>query len=150
MKIILRADVDRLGNKGDLLDVADGYARNYLLPRGLALAATTGALAQAESMREARSRRDAADRESAEAVRDRLSSSVVRIPAQSGTDGRLFGSVTATDVSTAVEAQTGVAVDRRRVHLEEPIKSLGVHQVPVKLHADVEFQLTVEVSAQSR
>src|SRR5438552_1439912 len=114
VKIILSDHVDRLGNDGDLLDVADGYARNYLLPRGLALAATTGALAQAESMREARSRRDAADRESAEAVRDRLSSSAVRIPAQSGTDGRLFGSVTAADVADAVIAQLGVELDRKR------------------------------------
>jgi large subunit ribosomal protein L9 len=147
VKIILRADVDRLGNKGDLLDVADGYARNYLLPRGLALAATTGALAQAESMREARSRRDTADRESAEAVRDRLSSSVVRIPAQSGTDGRLFGSVTATDVADAIVAQMGVELDRKRLHLDEPIRALGVHDVTLRLHPEVEAHVSVEVVA---
>jgi large subunit ribosomal protein L9 len=147
VKIILRADVERLGNKGDLLDVADGYARNYLLPRGLALAATAGALAQAESMREARSRRDAADRESAEAVRDRLASSVVRIPAQSGTDGRLFGSVTATDVADAIVAQMGVELDRKRLHLEEPIRALGVHDVTLRLHPDVEAHVSVEVVA---
>ena len=147
MKIILRADVDRLGNKGDLLDVADGYARNYLLPRGLALAATAGALAQAESMREARSRRDAADRAAAEAVRDRLSSSVVRIPAQSGTDGRLFGSVTATDVADAIVAQMGVELDRKRLHLDEPIRALGVHDVTLRLHPDVEAHVSVEVVA---
>ena len=145
MKIILRADVDRLGNKGDLLDVADGYARNYLLPRGLALAATTGALAQAESMREARSRRDAADRESAEALRDRLSSTAVRIPAQSGTDGRLFGSVTAADVADAVIAQLGVELDRKRLHLDEPIRALGVHDVTLRLHPEVEAHVSVEV-----
>ena len=147
MKIILRADVDRLGNKGDLLDVADGYARNYLLPRGLAFAATTGALAQAESMREARNRRDAADRESAEALRDRLSSSAVRIPAQSGTDGRLFGSVTAADVADAVIAQLGVELDRKRLHLDEPIRALGVHDVTLRLHPEVEAHVSVEVVA---
>ena len=147
MKIILRADVDRVGNKGDLLDVADGYARNYLLPRGLAMAATTGAVAQAESMREARSRRDAADRESAEAVRDRLSSTVVRIPAQSGTDGRLFGSVTAADVADAIVAQLGVELDRKRLHLDEPIRALGVHDVTLRLHAEVEAHVSVEVVA---
>ena len=147
MKIILRADVDRVGNKGDLLDVADGYARNYLLPRGLALAATSGALAQAESMREARNRRDAADRESAEAVRDRLSSTVVRIPAQSGTDGRLFGSVTAADVADAIVAQLGVELDRKRLHLEEPIRALGVHDVTLRLHPEVEAHVSVEVVA---
>jgi large subunit ribosomal protein L9 len=147
VKIILRADVDRVGNKGDLLDVADGYARNYLLPRGLAMAATTGAVAQAESMREARSRRDAADRESAEAVRDRLSSTVVRIPAQSGTDGRLFGSVTAADVADAIVAQLGVELDRKRLHLDEPIRALGVHDVTLRLHAEVEAHVSVEVVA---
>jgi large subunit ribosomal protein L9 len=147
MRIILRADVDRLGNKGDLLDVADGYARNYLMPRGLALAATTGAVAQAESMREARSRRDAADRESAEAVRDRLASSVVRIPAQSGTDGRLFGSVTAADVADAIVAQMGVELDRKRLHLDEPIRALGVHDVTLRLHPEVEAHVSVEVVA---
>ena len=147
MKIILRADVDRLGNKGDLLDVADGYARNYLLPRGLAFAATTGALAQAESMREARNRRDAADRESAEALRDRLSSTAVRIPAQSGTDGRLFGSVTAADVADAVIAQLGVELDRKRLHLDEPIRALGVHDVTLRLHPEVEAHVSVEVVA---
>jgi large subunit ribosomal protein L9 len=147
VRIILRADVDRLGNKGDLLDVADGYARNYLMPRGLALAATTGAVAQAESMREARSRRDAADRESAEAVRDRLASSVVRIPAQSGTDGRLFGSVTAADVADAIVAQMGVELDRKRLHLDEPIRALGVHDVTLRLHPEVEAHVSVEVVA---
>jgi large subunit ribosomal protein L9 len=147
VKIILRADVDRVGNKGDLLDVADGYARNYLLPRGLAMAATTGAVAQAESMREARSRRDTADRESAEAVRDRLSSTVVRIPAQSGTDGRLFGSVTAADVADAIVAQLGVELDRKRLHLDEPIRALGVHDVTLRLHAEVEAHVSVEVVA---
>ena len=150
MKIILRSDVANVGKKGDVLDVADGYARNYLVPKGLALKAHPGAVAQAASMRRAREVQDARDREAAEAVAQRLVPVVVRVEAKAGAEGRLFGSVTATDVSSAVEAQTGVAVDRRRVHLEEPIKSLGVHQVPVKLHADVEFQLTVEVSAQSR
>ena len=147
MKIILQREVDKLGVPGDVVDVADGYARNYLLPRGLAMAATTGAVAQAESMREARSRRDAADRESAEAVRDRLSSTVVRIPAQSGTDGRLFGSVTAADVADAIVAQLGVELDRKRLHLDEPIRALGVHDVTLRLHAEVEAHVSVEVVA---
>src|SRR5438270_2275520 len=119
MKISLHADVDSLGHKGDLVDVANGYARNFLFPRGLALAATKGAIAQAESMREARRRRDVADQEAAEAMRDRLSSTIVRIPAQAGAEGRLFGSVTAADVAEAVVAQVGVELDHRRLHLEE-------------------------------
>ena len=147
MKVILRSDVDRLGNKGDVLDVADGYARNFLLPRGLALAATKGAIAQAESMREARQRRDVAEKEAAEGVRDRLSATVVRIPAQSGTDGRLFGSVTAGDVADAIVSQLGVELDRRRLHLDEPIRALGVHDVTLRLHAEVDAHVSVEVVA---
>ncbi len=145
MKVILRADVDRLGNKGDVLDVADGHARNFLLPRGLALAATKGAIAQAESMREARQRREVADKEAAEAVRERLSATLVRIPAQSGADGRLFGSVTAGDVADAIVAQLGVELDRRRLHLDEPIRALGVHDVTLRLHPEVEAHVSVEV-----
>jgi len=147
VKVILRADVDRLGNKGDVLDVADGYARNFLLPRGLALTATRGAIAQAESMREARRRRDIADKDAAEAVRDRLASTVVRIPAQSGADGRLFGSVTAGDVADAIVAQLGVELDRRRLHLDEPIRALGVHDMTLRLHPEVEAHVSVEVVA---
>ena len=145
MKVILRSDVERLGNKGDLLDVADGYARNFLLPRGLALTATAGALAQAEAMREARNRRDAVDREAAEGLRDRLASTIVRIPAQSGADGRLFGSVTASDVADAIVEQVGVELDRKRLHLEEPIRALGMHDVALRLHPEVEAHVSVEV-----
>jgi len=147
VRVILRADVERLGNKGDLLDVADGYARNFLLPRGLALTATAGAVAQAEAMRAARDRRDAVEREAAEGLRDRLGATVVRIPAQSGTDGRLFGSVTASDVADAIVEQLGVELDRKRLHLEEPIRALGVHDVALRLHADVEAHVSVEVVA---
>ena len=148
MKVILRADVDRVGHKGDVIDVADGFARNFLVPKGLAMAATRGAIAQAAAMRRSRDVKDARDREAAENVARRLVAAVVRIPMRAGTEGRLFGSVTAAELVTAVQEQTGIEIDRRRLHLEEPIRNLGVHEVPVRLHADVEFRITLEVVRQ--
>ena len=145
MRVILRADVAKLGRKGDVLEVSDGYGRNYLVPKGLALKATDGAIAQAAAMRRARDVKEARDRASAEEVARKLTPIVIRIPARAGTEGRLFGSVTAADVAEAVESQTGVTVDRRRVHLDDPIKSLGTHEVAVRLHTDVEARLSVEV-----
>jgi len=147
---VLRADVDNVGKKGDVLDVADGFGRNYLVPKGLAMVAAKGAVAQAAAMRRSRDVKDARDRESAEVVARELVASVIRIPMKAGAEGRLFGSVTAADVVDAVQTQAGVELDRRRLHLTEPIKSLGTHEVPVKLHTDVEFQITVEVVAQGR
>jgi len=147
---VLRADVDNVGKKGDVLDVADGFGRNYLVPKGLAMVAAKGAVAQAAAMRRSRDVKDARDRESAEVVARELVASVIRIPMKAGAEGRLFGSVTAADVVDAVHTQAGVELDRRRLHLTEPIKSLGTHEVPVKLHTDVEFQITVEVVAQGR
>jgi large subunit ribosomal protein L9 len=146
MRVVLRTDLDNLGKRGDIREVADGYARNYLLPRGLAIAATKGVESQAEAMRRARDLRDARDREAAELVARTLVPQVMRIPARAGADGRLFGSVTAADVVDAVARQAGVELDRRKLRLEEPIKSLGTHEVPVKLHSDVEFRVTVEVT----
>ncbi|TMK88823.1 MAG: 50S ribosomal protein L9 [Actinobacteria bacterium] len=148
MKVILRADVPDVGHKGDVLDVADGYGRNYLVPRGLAMAASKGALAQAESMRRARAVRDAHDREAAEEVATKLTPLTITIPARAGAEGRLFGSVTPAEVAAAVQAQAGVEVDRRRLHLDEPIRALGAHEVPLRLHPDVEVRLNVEVVAE--
>lgn len=150
MKVILRADVAKLGHKGDVLDVSDGYGRNYLVPKGLALKASDGAIAQAAAMRRARDVKEARDRASAEEVARKLTPIVIRIPARAGAEGRLFGSVTAADVAEAVASQTGVAVDRRRVHLDDPIKSLGNHEVAVRLHTDVEARLSVEVVPSSQ
>ena len=147
MQVVLRTDVDGVGKKGDIVAVADGYARNFLVPKGHAMKATPGVHAQAEAMRRSRDVKDARDREGAEAVARRLVPLVIRIPARAGREGRLFGSVTAADVAEAVTAQSGVELDRRRLHIEEPIKALGSHEVPVKLHADVEFRLNVEVVA---
>jgi large subunit ribosomal protein L9 len=147
MRVVLRTDVDGVGKKGDVLDVADGFARNYLVPKGRAIVATPGVQAQADAMRRSRDIKDARDREGAEAVARKLVPLVIKIPARAGREGRLFGSVTAADVADAVTAQSGIDLDRRRLQIDEPIKALGTHEVPVKLHTDVEFRLNVEVVA---
>jgi len=144
VKVILRNDLRDLGKRGDIVEVADGYGRNYLLPRGHAIVASDGAVEQAAKMRRARDLRDASDREAAQTVATTLVPKVIEITAKAGTEGRLFGSVTAADVASAVEAQTGVALDRRQLELE-PIKSTGQHTVTAKLHSDVSFPITVEV-----
>jgi large subunit ribosomal protein L9 len=148
MKIVLRADVDNVGHKGDLVDVADGFARNYLVPKGLALPATPGIQKQADSMRRNRDAKDRRDRESAEAVAARLSGQTVTIEARAGEGGRLFGSITSADVADAVGTQLGVPVDRRRIGLDEPLKQLGPAELPIRLHADVTAMVLVEVTAQ--
>jgi large subunit ribosomal protein L9 len=146
VNVILRCDVDRLGKKGDILDVADGYARNFLIPNGLALKSTKGAETQAASMRRSRDVRDASDREAAQAIATKLVPQTIAISARAGAEGKLFGSVTIPDVVEAVQAQTGIELDRRKLHLDDPIREVGTHHVTVKLHADVEFPVTVEVS----
>lgn len=147
MRVVLRTDVAGVGKKGDILEVADGFARNFLVPKGRAIVATPGVQAQADAMRRSRDVKDAREREGAEAVARKLVPVIIRISAKAGREGRLFGSVTAADVAEAVAAQTKVDLDRRRLHIEEPIRTVGSHEVPVKLHADVEFRLNVEVVA---
>jgi large subunit ribosomal protein L9 len=147
MRIVLRTDMANLGKRGDICEVADGYGRNYLLPKGHAIIASPGVEVQATSMRRSRDLRDARDREAAESVARRLVPVVIRITARAGTEGRLFGSVSAQEIVQAVSDQAGVELDRRKLRLDEPIKSVGTHEVPVKLHSDVEFRVTVEVTS---
>lgn len=149
MKVILRSDIKDLGKRGDVLDVADGFARNYLVPKGLAMKASKGAIDQAAAMRRSRDTRDAAERGAAEEVARQLVPKVIRLEARSGSEGKLFGSITATDIAEAVEAQTGIQLDRRKLSLDDPIRELGTHRVIAKLHADVEFPVTLEVEASS-
>lgn len=148
MKVVLREDVDHLGHKGDLLEVADGYARNFLVPRGLAMKATKGVAAQADAMRRSRSARDARDQAAAAEVAARLEAATIKVGVRAGEAGKLFGSVTSADVAEAVQAQTAVEIDRRTIDLPEPIKELGNTDVPVRLHPEVVATLHVEVVAQ--
>ncbi|MDQ3569222.1 MAG: 50S ribosomal protein L9 [Actinomycetota bacterium] len=145
MNVVLRADVEGVGKKGDMLQVADGFARNFLIPKGRAIEATPGVQAQAEAMRRSAAARYARDREQAEGVARKLVPLVIRIPAKAGPEGRLFGSVSVADIAEAVADQTGAVLDRRSLQTEEPIRSLGEHEVVVKLAGGVEFVLNVEV-----
>ena len=146
MELILRSDVDGLGHRGDIVDVADGYGRNFLLPKGLAMKVTAGARQQAESMAKSRAVQDAAEREAAEGVATQLAGRTITIAMRAGDEGKLFGSVTAADVVEAVAAQASIEIDRHDVDLEENIKELGTHEVVVRPHPEVQIPLLVEVT----
>jgi large subunit ribosomal protein L9 len=145
MQLILRSDVDGLGHRGDIVDVADGYGRNFLLPKGLAMKVTAGARQQAESMAKARAVQDAAEREAAEGVATQLAGRTITIAMRAGDEGKLFGSVTAADVVDAVAAQASIEIDRHHLVFEN-IKELGTHEVVVRPHPEVQIPLLVEVT----
>ncbi len=149
IKIVLRDDVDDLGKKGDIVEVRDGFARNYLVPRGLAIPATRGIVKQAEAMRRNREVREAREREAAQSLAARLTGATIAVPARAGEGGKLFGSVTSSDIASAVLRQLEIEVDRRKIDLAEPLKELGRTEVAVKLHTDVTAHLSVEVVAGS-
>ena len=147
MKLILTAEVDHLGSAGDTVEVKDGYGRNYLLPRGLAIVASRGAQRQADDIRRAQESKSVRDLEHANEIKTAISGLAVSLPVKTHDSGKLFGSVTAADIAEAVTSQTGVDIDRKQLHLDEPIRTVGSHLVPVKLHANVEFPVTIEVVA---
>jgi large subunit ribosomal protein L9 len=148
MKIILQKPVEKLGDPGDIVEVADGYARNYLVPRGLAIRAEKGALKHAQDLSRAHRSRRSKQKVEFEALASKLiAAGPLRISAKAGEEGKLFGSVTAADIAMAVAQQTGVEIDRRDVHLDDAIRSVGSHEVRVRLFPEVEPVLTVEVAA---
>jgi large subunit ribosomal protein L9 len=144
MKVLLRTDVDGVGKRGDIIDVAGGFARNHLLPAGKAIVASDGVEGQAAAMRKSRDLKDARDREGSETVAKTLVGNTITIAARASND-RLFGSVGAADVVRHVEEQTGAVIDRHDLVLAEPIKTVGVHSVRVELVGGVVFELTVDV-----
>jgi large subunit ribosomal protein L9 len=148
MKVLLRSDIDGVGKRGDIIEVAKGFARNHLLPAGKAVPATNGIERQAQAMRRSRDLRDARDRESSETVARALVGTAITITARASGD-RLFGSVSAADVVRHVREQTGAVIDRSDLVLHEPIKTVGDHTVPVELVGGVVFELTVRVVAQA-
>mgnify|MGYP001197268531 CR=1 FL=1 len=147
ISVILRDTVPGLGKRGEVVQVSDGYARNYLLPNGLALRSHPGAEAQAASMRKSREVRDARERGAAEEIARKIAPVVIRVDARASGEGRLFGSISAADIVDAVYAQTGFELDRRVIDVTEPIKTTGQHSVPARLHSDVQVFLQLEVSA---
>ncbi|MFW6000952.1 MAG: 50S ribosomal protein L9 [Halanaerobium sp.] len=144
MKVILREDVKKLGSKGDVVDVADGYARNYLFPRGMAAEATKGKMKEIEEQ-EAKKERLAAERkEEAEKLKSKLESEKFVLKVKAGEQGRLFGSVNTKDIAEAA-AEKGYDIDKRKIELDDSIKNLGVHNVNVKLYDDITAELKVDV-----
>jgi len=144
VKLILREEVPNLGHAGDVVDVKPGYARNYLLPQGLAIHASPGKIAELEHHKRAIEEKVTRERTAREAERDRIEGLALRATARAGEGGRLFGSVTSAHIAELLEAN-GVVVDRRRIELPEPIKELGEHRVPVRLHRDVTAAVRVVV-----
>lgn len=144
-KLILTHEVTGLGAPGDVVDVKDGYARNFLLPRGLATGWSKGAEKEIAAIRKARKAREIETLDEAKATRDSLQSKPVVVSAKAGDSGRLFGAVTTAEIADAVKAAGGPSVDRRKIEVGQPIKAVGEFEVKVRLHADVSAKVTVKV-----
>ncbi len=147
MKIILQESVEKLGTRGAVVEVAEGYARNYLLPRDLAIPATPGNLRRLEKIRTTLSKREATEREAATQVAAALAGITLTIARKAGESEQLFGSVTTADIAEALEAK-GFKIDKRRIQLDEPIKLIGEYKVPVKLFHDITQEVAVTVVAE--
>ena len=145
MKIILTQEIRQLGSPGDVVEVADGYARNYLIPRGLAQRATKGAMKQVDTIKRTREVREVRDLEKAQELATTLGGLKIRVQAKAGDGGRLFGQVTPQAVADAIVKAGGPKVDKRRLQMDGPIKSLGVHNASLRLHPEVEADLSIEV-----
>ena len=145
MRLILLSDIADLGHRGDIVEVADGYARNFLLPRKHAIKATEGAIAQAEALRRARAEAERQKKEEAERVATQLVGTRVVLAAQAGDEGKLYGSIGVSDVIEGIKKFTGVELDRKAVEIPVPIKAIGLHEVRVRLHPEVEFPVTIDV-----
>lgn len=137
MQVILREDVENLGNTGELVNVKDGYARNYLIPRGLAVHATPRNVRRLEHEKRVISQRDAKRQKDAQALKDKLEALSLTIAKHTGEEDKLFGAVTNREIADALNEDTGLSIDRKSIQLEQPIKSLGVYSVEVKLSRDV-------------
>lgn len=144
MKVILNTDLEKVGRKGDIVTVADGFARNYLLPKNLAIMATRGAVRQAESMQRARVERDKREKVIFEELASNIASTQLKIVARSGEEGQLFGSVTHADIADELSKALGQEFDKRKI-VSDPIKNLGVHEYRVHLHPEVTAAASLEV-----
>jgi len=145
MKVILTKPVEDLGDKGDVVDVADGYARNYLVPKKFAVKASTGALKQADAMRVARIEAVRKSLEEARLLADSLAGTRVVVAARAGDAGNLFGSIGVSDIAEAIVKFTGIDIDKKIIKIDEPIKEIGLHEIALKPHSDVEVAVTLDV-----
>ena len=145
MKVVLRTDVDGLGYKGDIVSISDGYAQNKLIPQGVAYLATAGAEKEAEKMRQARELRASEEKAMAEEMASRMENETLTIAMNAGEGGKLFGSVSATDISEALSDQKNITIDKKLITIAESIKEIGTYQVDVKPHPDVEFTISLDV-----
>ena len=145
MKVILSKDVQGTGKAGEVKDVADGYARNYLIPRKLAIPATGGALKNVEQKKAAEEKKAATEEAAARALADRLTSAPVVLTAKVGDQGRLYGSITSGDIADQLSAQLGQPIDKRKIELDEPIRQLGTFEVTIRLHRAVSAAVKVDV-----
>lgn len=147
MKVLLRSDIAGVGRRGDIITVSSGHARNFLLPQGLAIEATAGAVTQAEVMRRSRDQREVADRTEAQKIGASLSQHSFAISAKVGKEGRLFGSVSSGDIADAILQQAKFTIDRKKVNITSPIRTIGEHTVTVDLFADITAEIKLLVVA---
>jgi large subunit ribosomal protein L9 len=147
MRVMLTKDVERVGKAGDIKEVSDGYGRNFLLPRKLAVPAHRGIDAEAKRLRDAAAKREAKDRGEAQALADEIGNKTVVVRLKVGAEDKAFGSITNQDVATALKAQHRVEIDRHKIDIKEPIKTLGEHQVPLRLHRDVTAHVNLIVTS---
>ncbi len=145
MKVILTKPVESLGDKGDVVEVSDGYARNYLVPRKFAVKASDGALRQAEAMRVARVESARKTLEEAQILADSLAGTRVVVAARAGDAGNLFGSIGVSDIAAAIVKFTGVDIDKKIIKIDEPIKEIGLHEIALQPHTDIEVSVTLDV-----
>lgn len=150
MKVLLLRDQEKLGKAGDTKNVADGYARNYLIPRGLAVLATKGALKQAETIRKGEEKRRAKLFAEAQAVANQLAGTTLTFRALASETGKLYGSITANDIAEAIQREKGLELDKRKVELREPLRSLGTHTVTVRLAAELTPSVTVIIEPEAQ
>ena len=146
MRVMLTKDVESVGKAGDVREVADGYGRNYLLPRKLAVIARRGVEAEGNRLREAAAKRETKDRTEAQALADEIGNKTVVVRLKMGAEDKAFGSITNQDVAAALKAQHRVDIDRHKIDIKEPIKTLGEHQVPLRLHRDVTAHVNLIVT----
>jgi len=147
MKVILIEDVKKLGNKGDVVNASDGYARNYLFPKKLAIEATSQNLQNLENIKDKQNKQKELEKARAKADGDKLAESLLVLTAKAGEKGRLFGAITNMEIASVIEEQVGLKIDKRKIELLEPLKNLGEHKIKVKLHPEIHREINITIKA---